>query len=192
MANTTKGFPYPIDSDDADVPADVQLLAEAIDAAPGIASLSATQIAALSVAEKWAGRIVWNQTTNRLQQSNGSSFTDLGSPLSTITPQHLGTAAVGTSTTVSREDHIHAMPSATNVGAVATSTFTAKGDILAATGSGVITRLPVGTNGQALLADSTQASGLKWADPAALGNLDGGDPTSVYGGTTNIDAGGVS
>lgn len=192
MANTTKGFPYPIDSDDADVPADVQLLAEAIDAAPGIASLSATQIAALSVAEKWAGRIVWNQTTNRLQQSNGSSFTDLGSPLSTITPQPLGTAAVGTSTTVSREDHIHAMPSATNVGAVATSTFTAKGDILAATGSGVITRLPVGTNGQALLADSTQASGLKWADPAALGNLDGGDPTSVYGGTTNIDAGGVS
>lgn len=51
---------------------------------------------------------------------------------------------------------------------------------------------PGAADGQVLTADSAQSSGMKWADPAALGNLDGGDPSSVYGGTTNIDAGGVS
>lgn len=78
MANTTKGFPYPIDTDAADVPSDVQLLAEAVDASPGIASLSQAQIDALTVAQKWAGRIVWNQTTNKHQRSTGSSWVNLG------------------------------------------------------------------------------------------------------------------
>lgn len=77
MANTTKGYPYPIDTDSADVPSDVQLLAEAVDASPGIASLTQTQIDALSAGMKWAGRVVWNQTTNKLQRSDGSSFVDL-------------------------------------------------------------------------------------------------------------------
>jgi hypothetical protein len=42
------------------------------------------------------------------------------------------------------------------------STVTTKGDILAATASATLARLGVGTNGQALIADSTQATGLKW------------------------------
>ena len=127
-----------------------------------------------------------------LQRSDGSTFTDVGSPLSGVTPQALGSASAGTSTSVSREDHVHPLPSAAAVGAIPASTVTTKGDLLAATGSGTVVRVPVGTNGQALVVDSTQSSGMKWADPAALGNLDGGDPSSVYGGTTNIDAGGVS
>lgn len=192
MANTTKGYPYPEDTDSADVPSDVQLLAEAVDTSPGITSLTQAQIDALSAGMKWAGRVVWNQTTQTLQRSNGSTFTDVGSPLSGVSPQALGSAAAGTSTSVSREDHVHPLPSASAVGAIPVSTVTAKGDLLAATGSGTVARVPVGTNGQALVADSTQSSGMKWADPAALGNLDGGDPSSVYGGTTNIDAGGVS
>lgn len=40
---------------------------------------------------------------------------------------------------------------------------TTKGDILAATGSAVLARLGVGTDGQVLTADSAQASGLKWS-----------------------------
>ena len=192
MANTTKGFPYPIDTDEADVPSDVQLLAEAVDAAPGIASLSQSQIDALGAAQKWAGRVVWNQTANKLQRSDGSTFADVGSPLSSTNPLALGTAAPGTSATVSREDHVHPLPTAAGIGAIPAAMVTAKGDLLAATGSGTVVRIPIGTNGQALVADSTQSSGIKWADPAALGNLDGGDPSSVYGGTTNIDAGGVS
>jgi hypothetical protein len=48
-------------------------------------------------------------------------------------------------------------------GAVAKSTFTTKGDIVAATAASTISRLGVGTNGQVLTADSTAATGIKWA-----------------------------
>ena len=40
-----------------------------------------------------------------------------------------------------------------------------KGDILAVNASGNLVRVAVGTNGQVLTADSTQASGVKWATP---------------------------
>lgn len=46
---------------------------------------------------------------------------------------------------------------------VALSSFTAKGDILVGTGSGTLAALAVGTNGYALVADSAEASGVKWA-----------------------------
>jgi hypothetical protein len=44
--------------------------------------------------------------------------------------------------------------------------FDAKGDIIAATAADTASRLAVGTNGQILTADSTAATGLKWASPA--------------------------
>jgi hypothetical protein len=52
--------------------------------------------------------------------------------------------------------------------AVQPSTLTAKGDTYIATASGVVTRLGVGTDGQVLTADSTDAKGAKWATPASL------------------------
>jgi hypothetical protein len=42
--------------------------------------------------------------------------------------------------------------------------FTAKGAILVGTGSGTYATQTVGTNGQLLIADSTQADGIKWGD----------------------------
>jgi hypothetical protein len=43
----------------------------------------------------------------------------------------------------------------------------AKGDLIAGTGADAFSRLGVGTNNQVLTADSTTATGLKWATPAA-------------------------
>lgn len=48
-------------------------------------------------------------------------------------------------------------------GASASSTLTTKGDLLVHNGTEPI-RLPVGANGQQLVADSTQAAGVKWAN----------------------------
>lgn len=48
-------------------------------------------------------------------------------------------------------------------GNLLTHAFTAKGQILVGTGNGTYTALPVGSDGQVLVADSTQASGVRWA-----------------------------
>ena len=106
---TSKGFPYPEGPDAVDVAGDIQALAEAVDDMPGVQSYTGAQIAALAAGEKWAGRIVWNSTTGKLQVSNGSTFSDVdtSSPLSSANPQALGSAAAGSSTDVSRADHVH-------------------------------------------------------------------------------------
>jgi hypothetical protein len=49
--------------------------------------------------------------------------------------------------------------------------FDAKGDIIAATAADTASRLAVGTNGQILTADSTAATGLKWAAAASSGAM---------------------
>ena len=51
--------------------------------------------------------------------------------------------------------------------AIAKSLVDAKGDIIAATADNTVSRLAVGTNGQVLTADSTAATGLKWASPSS-------------------------
>lgn len=54
---------------------------------------------------------------------------------------------------------------ASDVGAVASSLVTAKGDLLVATGSGAIARHGIGTDGQVLTANSGQSDGAQWATP---------------------------
>ena len=43
----------------------------------------------------------------------------------------------------------------------------AKGDLIVGSGADAVVRLPVGSNGQVLTADSVEASGLKWVAAAA-------------------------
>ena len=133
---TTKGFPYPEGPDPVDVAGDIQALAEAVDDMPGVQSYTGAEIAALAVGEKWAGRVVWNSTAGKLQVSNGSTFSDVDTSvaLSSSTPQTLGTAAAGASTSASRADHVHPMPTASDVGAPATSVTISAGNGL--TGGG--------------------------------------------------------
>jgi hypothetical protein len=52
------------------------------------------------------------------------------------------------------------------IGAISSSVVTTKGDLIVATGSGVVTRQGVGADGSYLVADSTQADGITWAGPS--------------------------
>lgn len=58
-------------------------------------------------------------------------------------------------------------------GAVPKSLVTTKGDLIVATGPGVVARRGVGSDAQVLTADSTQPDGVKWATPTTGG---GGAP----------------
>lgn len=59
-------------------------------------------------------------------------------------------------------------------GGIPETLVNAKGDLIAADAADSVDRLPVGTNGQVLTADSGEALGVKWATPAA-----GNGPTAV-------------
>ena len=59
----------------------------------------------------------------------------------------------------------------TNAGAAIAKTIVdAKGDIIAATAADTVSRLAVGANNTVLTADSTEATGLKWAAPSGGAN----------------------
>jgi hypothetical protein len=71
-------------------------------------------------------------------------------------------------------------------GVVQNDIVDAKGDIIAATGSDAVSRLAVGTNTYVLTADSSEATGLKWAAPTT------GDITAVTTAANSSLAGGAA
>ena len=67
------------------------------------------------------------------------------------------------------------------------SQLTAKGALITATAASTASTLSVGSNGQVLTADSTEAKGIKWATPTALPSQTGnsGKYLSTDGSTTS-------
>jgi hypothetical protein len=83
----------------------------------------------------------------------------------TTRPEYIYDQATDTWIPVGIGPHAHT-PAA--IGAIASSVVTTKGDIIAATGSGVVVRQGVGADGSYLMADSSQADGLSYASGASL------------------------
>ena len=89
---------------------------------------------------------------------------------------------------------------------VRASMVTTKGDLIAATAANAVSRLAAGTNNQALVADSSAATGLAWANvvnsitgtgnevevDASTGSITIGLPSAVTIGTLTIDSVGIS
>jgi len=71
-------------------------------------------------------------------------------------------------------------------GLVQDSLVNAKGELLVASAADTITRLGAGTNTYVLTADSGEATGVKWAVPAA------GTVTSVTGTSPIVSSGGTT
>jgi hypothetical protein len=83
----------------------------------------------------------------------------------TTRPEYIYDQATDTWIPVGIGPHAHT-PAA--IGAIASSVVTTKGDIIAATGSGVVVRQGVGVDGSYLMADSSQADGLIYAGPSNI------------------------
>lgn len=64
----------------------------------------------------------------------------------------------------------------------------AKGDLIAGTGADAFSRLGVGANDTVLTADSTTATGLKWATPAGGGGLTLLSTTSLSGTSVTVSS----
>jgi hypothetical protein len=75
----------------------------------------------------------------------------------------------------------------TQATAISPTLVDAKGDIIAATAADTVARLGVGSNDQVLTADSTAATGLKWATPAA-GGMTLISTTTLSGTTTTLSS----
>ena len=59
--------------------------------------------------------------------------------------------------------------------AIQSTIVDAKGDLIAGTGADAVSRLAVGANGTTLVADSAEATGLKWATPSSGTTFAGAD-----------------
>jgi hypothetical protein len=62
-----------------------------------------------------------------------------------------------------------ALDQVSNTAQIPLSVVDAKGDLLAGSAADTVVRVPVGSNGQVLTADSTETAGVKWAAPAGGG-----------------------
>ena len=72
--------------------------------------------------------------------------------------------------------------------AIQNSIVDAKGDLISATADNTPARLAVGTNAQVLTADSTTATGLKWATPASGSSFSGCRLNKVSGNQSIADS----
>jgi hypothetical protein len=88
---------------------------------------------------------------------------------------------ITTSTFVAANTYTQA---AANAAFISKSTVTAKGDLIVATASGVITNQAVGSNNQVLTADSAQADGVKWANGSVATLTTTGDLLYASGANT--------
>jgi hypothetical protein len=171
MPNTSKGFPYPTSSDDPNVPQDIQLLAQSIDAT--------------------------------LTNYSPTTHTHAG-VYSTVTHAHAGVYAntvhthdeyleqadlAGYSQTTHAHDALYSNLSHAHANYLSTAAISGtKGAIPVGTASGVTVITP-GANDYVLVADSTTATGTKWANVAAVGTVVPNTFSNIaVGGQTTVSA----
>lgn len=112
-------------------------------------------------------------TTNPLSQFAATTSAQLAGVISDETGS--GSLVFGTSPTLTTPNlgtpSAVNLTNATGLPISAITGSTAKGSILAASAANTLANVSVGTNGQVLTADSSQAAGVKWAGPTGVGPL---------------------
>jgi hypothetical protein len=138
------------------------------------ASTAARDAAVTSPSE---GNFAFTKDTNSLWYYDGAAWVASGATgdIEGVTAG-IGISGGGTSGTV------------TVTNSMATA-IDAKGDLVAGTGADTFAKLTVGANGTTLVADSSEATGLKWATPAAGGmTLINSGGTTLSGASTAVSS----
>ena len=79
--STVHGIEVPDSAEANNIPEDIGKVVTALEGGSFARRLTGAQIAALTGAQKTAGVLVYNTTTNRLQISDGSAWVDVGAPV---------------------------------------------------------------------------------------------------------------
>ena len=116
----------------------------------GILVFASSAARAAAITSPQEGQYSYLKDTNSTEYYDGSAW--IAAPIGDITGVTAGTGISGGGTS----------GDVTVTNSMATA-MTTKGDLVPATGSGAFARLGVGTNNQVLTADSTAATGIKWA-----------------------------
>lgn len=163
MPSTPKlGIPYPVLADPADVPADTGELATQIDtvagAPNGLATLGAD------------GKVPTAQlpaAPGAIPPSIVDAKGDLIAASGADAVARLGVGTAGQILVVDAAAPLGVKWATPAAGSIPGSIFDSKGDLIGATAADTPARLPAGVDGQVLIVDGAQATGLKWGAPAA-------------------------
>jgi hypothetical protein len=100
--------------------------------------------------------------------STRPASTKIIDPATSVTPTSIGSSnTAGTSPYDAAADHGH-----DGSAYIAKALVTTKGDLIAATASATPARLPVGSDGQVLIADAASTPGVKWSTLSTVAALD--------------------
>ena len=121
----------------------------------GVLVFASSAARAAAITSPQEGQYSYLKDTNSTEYYDGAAW--IAAPIGDITGVTAGTgiSGGGTSGTV------------TITNSMATE-IAAKGDLIVGTGAATFDNLPVGSNSQILVADSTASTGLKWATPATV------------------------
>jgi trimeric autotransporter adhesin len=124
----------------------------------GVLVFASSAARAAAITSPQEGQYSYLKDTNSTEYYDGAAW--IAAPIGDITGVTAGTgiSGGGTSGTV------------TITNSMATA-IDAKGDLIGGTGADAFDRLAVGADGTQLVADSAEATGLKWATPAAGGKV---------------------